>query len=192
MKAYKGFNADMTCRGFQYEPGKEYEEPGADLCSKGFHACEAPLDCFGYYVPGSSVYREVDLEDVSEQRDGSDTKRVGKRIKIGAALNVAGICKAQFEYVKAHTTFENTDPNQATAGDSGAATAGNYGAATARGSVTVGKNGCGLVRGADVKARGGLGAVLVICIEDMFGDIVSVKTITVDGEKNKAKCLVHR
>ncbi len=28
MKAYKGFNKDMTCRGFQYEEGKEYEQDG--------------------------------------------------------------------------------------------------------------------------------------------------------------------
>ena len=27
MKAYKGFNPDMTCRGFKYEEGKTYEMP---------------------------------------------------------------------------------------------------------------------------------------------------------------------
>lgn len=47
IKAYKGFNADMTCQGFQYEVGKEYELPegqSVELCAHGFHACENPLD----------------------------------------------------------------------------------------------------------------------------------------------------
>lgn len=51
-KFYKGFNEDLTCRGFQYEEGKTYEENEANLCHKGFHACEDPLDCFSYYAPG--------------------------------------------------------------------------------------------------------------------------------------------
>ena len=29
MRTYKGFNKDMTCREFQYEEGKEYEEKEA-------------------------------------------------------------------------------------------------------------------------------------------------------------------
>lgn len=53
MKVYKGFDKDLTCRGFKYEIGETYEEENADLCSAGFHACEAPLDVFGYYAPGS-------------------------------------------------------------------------------------------------------------------------------------------
>lgn len=28
IKAYKGFNKDMTCRNFQYEEGKQTERPG--------------------------------------------------------------------------------------------------------------------------------------------------------------------
>ncbi len=55
MKAYKGFNKDMKCRGFQYEIGKAYETDAADLCSIGFHACENPLDCFGHYAPAYLV-----------------------------------------------------------------------------------------------------------------------------------------
>lgn len=39
MKAYKGFKRDLTCRGFQFEEDKTYEEQEAKLCEKGFHAC---------------------------------------------------------------------------------------------------------------------------------------------------------
>lgn len=73
MKAYKGFNKDMTCtptvgKSFQYKEGETYEEPEADLCEKGFHACLDPLDCLNYYNICDSVYHEVELDDVSEQR----------------------------------------------------------------------------------------------------------------------------
>ncbi len=78
MKAYKGFNKDMTCtpkdgKAFQYKKGETYHEDEATLCEKGFHACEMPTDVFSYYDPGTSVYHEVDLEDVSAERKG-DTK----------------------------------------------------------------------------------------------------------------------
>ncbi|MDL2257556.1 hypothetical protein LJC42_00155 [Eubacteriales bacterium OttesenSCG-928-K08] len=142
MKAYKGFDKNMQCRGFQFEVGKEYVEDQAKLCQRGFHACEAPLGVFRYYAPNQSVYHEVELSDVSNERK-EDSKVVGKNIKIGAALDIAGLCKAQFEFVKAHTTYEHTDPKQATAGEYGAATAGEYGAATAGeyGAATAGEYG---------------------------------------------------
>ena len=47
--AYKGFNTDLTCRGFQYEIGKEYEEKEVSICNSGFHACENPFDVLGFY-----------------------------------------------------------------------------------------------------------------------------------------------
>ena len=206
MKAYKGFNKDLTCRGFQYKEGETFHEDKAELCDSGFHACEDPLDCFGYYAPGSSVYHEVELDEVSPERDSDDTKVVAKTIKIGAALDVAGICKAHFEYVNAHCKKVDGkvagdreavavgDQTSASAGFRGSASAGNYGSASAgesgsavsRGSVTVGKNGCALVRGNGIMARGELGAVLVLCLEKEENyDIECVKQIVIDGEMYK-------
>ena len=72
------------------------------------------------------------------------------------------------------------------AGDSGAATAGDSGAATSRGSVSVGENGCGLVRGENVKIKGGMGAILVIAVEnDEDYGIKEWKAFVVDGENIK-------
>ena len=196
LKCYKGFDKDMKCRGFQFEEGKEYEEQEAKLCEKGFHACETPVDCLGYYPAGSSVFREVEL-DATEETNSVDTKRVGNRIKIGAEINVAGMVKAHFEYRKAHCTNEqNAEPGKpasagasgaASAGYRGAASAGESGAACSRGSVSVGKNGIACARGNSCTARGGLGAVLLIGEEEKNSyDIVSWKAVRVDGEKIKA------
>ena len=146
MKAYKGFNKDMTCREFQYEEGKEYECDEASLCNTGFHACENPLDCYGYYLPGNSVYHEVEIEDNGE-RHTDDSKVVGKKIKIGAALSIADICKAHFEYVSERCNPSNSnvagDNESASAGYRGSASAGEYGSASAgnSGSASAGNSG---------------------------------------------------
>ena len=100
IKAYKGFDKGLKCRGFQYEIGKTYETDKADLCEAGFHACEAPLNVWDYYPPvEGNRYCEVEMGDVSEQRD-SDTKRVAKKITIGAEIGIPGLVKAHVEWVK--------------------------------------------------------------------------------------------
>ena len=141
MKAFKGFNKDLTCRGFQYKVGETYEEEKAELCNAGFHACESPVACLQHYNPATSVYHEVELEEVSDEKN-TDTKRVGKKITIGAEIGIHEICRLTFEYVKEHCTNEdNADAGKpATAGNAGAATAGYAGAATAgdRGAATAG------------------------------------------------------
>ena len=143
MKMYKGFDKDLKCRDFQYEIGKTYEESTAELCESGFHACERPLDVFKYYAPGKmSRYCEVNLDDVSDQMS-NDSKRCGKKISVKAEIGIAGLVRAQIQYVNEHTTMKHTDPKHATAGDFGAATAGKHGAATAgeSGAATAGESG---------------------------------------------------
>ena len=103
MKCYKGFDKKLKCRGFQYEIGKEYEEKDAKLCDSGFHACENPLDTFSYYPPADSRYCEVELDDVTKEED-SDSKRCGRRIKIGTELGIKGIVDA---FIK--LTFDKVD-----------------------------------------------------------------------------------
>ena len=275
MKAYKGFNKDMTCRGFQYEIGKEYETDAADLCRIGFHACENPLDCFSHYAPATSRYCEVEIED-NGQRSPEDSKVVGKKIKIGAELSTEQICKLHFEYVRSRCAPAKTNAagdresasagrygsasagrygsasagkfgsasageygsasagdggsasageygsasageygsasagecgsasageygsasagdggsasagerGSASAGDYGSASAGDYGVSASRGSSSAGENGVAAARGKHAKVRGGIGSVLVVCVEkkDSY-DIAEWKAAVVDGER---------
>ena len=186
IKSYKGFDKDLKCRGFQYEIGKEYEEPEANVCRAGFHACERPLDVFNHYYPVNSRFCEVE-QSGELSRDTDDSKVASTKIKIGAEIGIPGLVKAQIEWVKAHTTTEHTDPERATAGDCGAATAGNRGAATARGKASVGENGLAVARGNNVRVKGGLGAVLVIAEENESDyDIKDWAAVLVDGETIKA------
>ena len=159
IKSYKGFNTDMTCRGKQYEVGKEYQEDSAVACESGMHACEYPLDCFGYYPPGNSVYHEVEQSGTLSRHD-DDSKVASTEMKIGARLDIAGMVKAAIEYTKKRTTTEHTDPNMATAGDKGAATAGNYGAATAgdKGAATAGYKGAATAGDKGAATAGNYGA----------------------------------
>ena len=112
MKMYKGFDKDLKCSDFQYEIGKTYEEPTAELCEKGFHACEYPLDVFKYYEPGNmSRYCEVDLDEVSGKNDVEDSKRCGKKIAVKAEIGIAGIVKAAVDFVMENIGDENKETN---------------------------------------------------------------------------------
>ena len=132
MKMYKGFDKDLKCRDFQYEIGKTYEEPTAELCEKGFHACEYPLDVFGYYAPGDmSRYCEVDLDDVSDKKSNEDSKRCGKKISVKAEIGIAGLVKAAVEYTMEKAISENSE--HATGWQGAASATGLQGAASATG-----------------------------------------------------------
>lgn len=196
IKAYKAFDKDLSCRGFKYEVGKEYEETGdIKVCEKGFHACPYPLDVFGYYAPAGSRFCEV--EQSGKINDSKSDKVCSSKIRIGAELDIRGLVKAAVSYVKERCTNEcNAEPGKpATAGDNGAATAGyrgaatagDSGAATARGKASTGSNGLSVARGKNVQVKGGIGAILVIAEErDDTYDIVDWKAVVVDGEVVKA------
>ena len=186
LKAYKGFNLDMTCKGKKYAEGETYKEKDANVCTTVMHACEYPLDVFEYYPPGSSVYHEVEKSgNLSKSTD--DSKVASTELKIGAKLDICGLVHAAIEYTKSRCTTEFTDPKLATAGYRGAATAGDYGAATSRGKSASGKNGLSVARGNGCMVKGGIGAILVIAEEsqDTY-DVESWKAVIVDGKKIKA------
>ena len=146
MRAFKGFNKDLTCRGYQYEEGKEFHTERAECCDTGFHACEYPLDCFGYYDPAHSVFHEVELSGEMD-KSNDNTKVCATDIKIGARLSIAGLVKMAIDFTMSKVNKEaGSDERHGFAsatgdcgassatGDCGASSAtGNYGASSATG-----------------------------------------------------------
>ena len=125
MKCYKGFDKDLKCRGFQYEIGKTYETDKADICKEGFHACENPIDVLRYYSPADSRFCEVEL-DVNEQKE-NDSKRVGKKIQIGAEIGLDGLIQAGIKFVFEKSEFNDSDKGIAvSSGDGGNAVSSGY------------------------------------------------------------------
>ena len=188
MKVYKATDKDMKCRGFQYELGKTAEvECDIELCEKGLHACEMPLDVLGYYAPGDgSRYFEAELEDVSETRS-VDTKRVGKKLTLSAEVGIPGLVKAQVEYVKAQCDFDNAikkanakKENHATGESSAASATGRSGAASA-----TGKSCEAMTTGFWGRVMGDIGNAIVCVERRNNGEIAAILAGIVDGETLK-------
>lgn len=211
MKAFKGFNKDLTCRGFQYEEGKEFHTEKAECCEEGFHACEYPLDCFGYYSPAQSVFHEVELSGEMDRRS-DDTKVCATDIKIGARISIAGLVKAAIEFTMSKVNKEAKSDERhgfaSATGYRGASSAtGNYGASSATGncgaSSVSDSTGVAVVWGHEAKAKGCLGAHLILSDWRYIGEkwfdgdyktpydtesweLAGAKMVQVDGEKIKA------
>lgn len=183
MKAYKGFNNKLQCREFQYKVGETYEEEKAELCSCGFHACEAPLDVFGYYPPADSRYCEVELEDVSE-KTSNDSKRCARKISIGEEIGIKGIVEAGVKFI-----MDKVDWNGAKGSNTGYRSAAtNTGDRSA--AIVEGKESIAIATGIEGKAKGALGCFIVLAEwcedENHEWHIKHVKSAVVDGETIKA------
>lgn len=195
MKACKGFDKNLRCRGFQYEVGGDYTEETAELCKRGPHACENPLDTLRYYRPGDSRYCEVEIED-NGQRSSYDSKVCGKHIKIGAEIGLKGVINAgvRFVFDKCESaTEENASGDSGNAAASGwrgnAAASGESGTAAVTGwrgkASAIGKQCVAVAWGQYSFARGAVGNWLVVSERDDYGNIIDAKIVRVDGESVK-------
>lgn len=195
MKACKGFDKNLRCRGFQYEVGGEYTEETAELCNCGPHACENPLDTLRYYRPGDSRYCEVEIED-NGQRSSYDSKVCGKHIKIGAEIGLKGVINAGVRFVMERCEdatekyASGVSGNAAASGESGnAAASGTMGNATASGengrASANGDQCIAVAWGEDSCARGKVGTWIVVSEYGDDGDIINAAMAKVDGETIK-------
>lgn len=192
MRAFKGFNKDLTCRGYQYEEGKEFHTERAECCDTGFHACEYPLDCFGYYDPAHSVFHEVELSGEMD-KSNDNTKVCATDIKIGARLSIAGLVKMAIDFTMSKVNKEAGSDER-----HGFASATGY-----KGSSSVSDpTGVAVAWGHEARAKGCKGAHLILSdwkyVGARYSDgdymdpydkeswkLTGAKMVVVDGEKIK-------
>ena len=195
MIAYKGFNKDLTCRGFQYEIGKTYEEPKAVLCECGFHACKEVLDVFSYYPPNESRYCVVDIDDISEIKIG-DSKICGAKITILREITIDEICRIAYDQNAENQSIKSENSGDwSVASNSGersvASNSGNRSAAItllSESKSQVSNNSVAISLGRNGLASGDIGCFIVLA-ETINEKIVDVKAAKVDGQNIKANVL---
>ena len=211
--AYKGFNQDWTCRGYQYEVGKTYEHRGdVKACESGFHACEYPLDVLSYYSPAVSKFAVVKMSgEIS--KDSDDTKIASAKITIETEINLPEMVKKAVEWIKGKVDWDaakvsntgdwsaatNTGYRSAATntGDRSAATnTGDWSAATNIGDWSAatntgyrsaaevsGKRSIAVALGWQSKAKASIDGAIVCVYRNDDGELIHIKASKV-GENN--------
>ena len=171
VNGFKGFDKNLSCRGKQYELGKEFKEETAEACESGMHFCENPFDVLQYYpLCEGNRYAEVCGYGIIS-RKGHDTKVSSSELKIGVELDLKGLILSGVKFI-----FEKTKKSKnvttATTGDRANA------ATTGEKSIS-----------ASLGYMGGVSSIKgnwIICAErDKDGNILCVLSSIVDGIKLK-------
>ena len=202
--AYKGFDKDFKCRGFQYEVGKTYEKDGnIACCSRGFHACESPVEVFDYYDMLTSRFAEVEQSGKIDKETVS-TKTCSSRIKIKAELKLADIINLGVEWLKKITSPSKIEANNTSNGGDFAKIGSSGGSAKIGSSgdyAKIGSSGYSaqiyssgqysviMCAGHDSKAKAAIGSWITLAEWKRIGDVwkpICVKTEQVDGKRIKA------
>ena len=136
----KGFNHDLTCIGYQFEPGKTYTQSGnIACCSNGFHAIPDdvhPLMVFSYYAPGQSRYFSVEQSGAICRREND--KAASSILSVKVELSLGDLTLRAIDWVTARVDKAVGNTNS---GWSGAASnSGEYGAASNSGTSGAASN----------------------------------------------------
>lgn len=167
MKAYKGFNKDLTCLGYQFKENELNETDKANCAANGFHCAENPLDCLNYYPDWkNSVYYVVEATgDLDE--DAIDSKISCTKMRLIRKLSLYELLLEAIIYIVRHperkwNSYVSREFREASGGFA----------------VVRGKNPC---------ASGKIGDIIVLLKEtEKSQAIVDVSIFTIDGIKNRA------
>lgn len=170
MITYKGFNGDMTCRGFAFREGERSEESEAQAGRCGFHSAVNPLDVLTYYAPQASVYYVCEASgDISE--DGSDSKVSSTELTPISRLSFEELIWHALWYMAAHPNAPLSSRVMR-----------NRAMCTSL-AVVRGKAPCGAVSE--------IGGVIGLAEEDKSGRVRAWRVLVCDGEAVKPRVLYN-
>ena len=108
--AYKGFDSNWKCNGYQYEVGKTYEHKGkVEACKSGFHSCEFPLDVLIYYSPPKSKFAIVKASgEIS--KEGLD-KIASAKITIETEIKLPELVQMAVDWIMDKINWANKQSN---------------------------------------------------------------------------------
>ena len=105
MKAIKGFDRNLQCRGFQFEVGKTYTATGKiKACENGFHAIPEdvhPFYVWEFYPVTDSRFFAVEL---AGKTDADGNKVAAEILTVGKELGIAGLVAEAVAWVSARAT----------------------------------------------------------------------------------------
>lgn len=164
MIAFKGFNADLTCRGFQFRENEINRTEQANCAQNGFHCAENPLDCLNYYSNWKhSVYYEVEASGDMDE-DAWDSKISCTEMTLIKKLSMQELLLKGIVYM---VKYPKRKWNSYVKKEEGKA-----------------ENGFVVVRGKSPRACGVTGSHLAILKEEKESQNISeVALFTIDGEK---------
>ena len=145
--AYKGFDQDLKCLGFQFEIGKTYKHKGeVSVCNSCFHACENPLAVFEHYPPTS---RFAIVKCAGEISKGINDKKIAcGELTVEAEIQLPELISDAVEWLNSRVELENkkirNTGNRSVASSTGnrslASNTGDYSAASNTGYQSVASN----------------------------------------------------
>ena len=113
--AYKGFDKNLQCRGFQYEVGKKFVHAGPVIqCGSGFHVCQNPLDVLDFYGIGDgNRFARVAVGGKIDRSD--DKKWACAELTVQAELRLPDFIKAGIQWIAAACKVD--DKTEVSSGD---------------------------------------------------------------------------
>jgi len=89
--AYKAFDKDLKCGGFQYAIGETHTHDGDVIaCESGFHSCFSPFDCWNYYDLTDSRFALVEVSGETKKTRRSGPAAAPRRSGPAAASRRSG------------------------------------------------------------------------------------------------------